>query len=532
MKKLIAMLLALVIVLALTACEPNDNVGTTAGTTGASVAHGSVHCICGANDGEDHIGACTGEKVEWTPWTGTTLPTETGYYYAAHETDEVTLDYTDYTRPGAVNGSARDIVVDLNGKTYTAPGDMLIILDPVMTLTLTDSSAGHNASIVASEELTLSGLHDLIHMEDSDEATTSTTNIYRVTLDASALEDSSKAGSAIAVEASNVLNMYHAVVLGGSISTGNGGAIWNAGTVNLCDTVVYGAEITSKSDATGLGGAIYTEGDLNLVDCTIYGAPALRGGALCITGGNTTMAGGIMYGADVSTAGCAVNMKANADTTANFVMKSSDKGEPVIDCSGKTSGNFGGAINIDGYNSLTHFTMESGQIIGGTAVGASAGGAILVQDTMNNGKDGKGIFTMNGGTVSGGIASAGSNGGGNIRVTTGGVAELNGGTITGGQDAGDNKVGGIKVEKAAHSLIIGGTVKITGNEGNDIFLASGKTITVKADWAGNGDEPLVIALQNGTGVFAVAEDGASLTDAQAAFFAGNVKRGSNTLALQ
>lgn len=542
MKKLIAILMAMAMVLALAACTPDEGNGSTAGTTtGAAVDPDAVmNCICGANEGEDHIGECTGEEVAWTAWSETTLPDKSGYYYAAHETDEVTLDYTDYTMFISEDGSARDIVIDLNGKTFVGPGDLMVTLDGIMNLTITDSSAEHKGTIKADDSLTSSSTHALIYAKnDGDLETSNSVSVYRATLDASAVKNSSTPGAAISIEASNTLNMYNATVLGGGVSSGNGGAIANDGTANLYDTVVYGAEtIKSEDDGgannTGLGGAIHTSGDLNLVDCTIYGAPAGRGGAVNVAGGTTTMAGGIIYGADVTNAACAVNMKSLSEgVEAHFIMKASDKGEPVIDCSGKTSGNFGGAFNIDGYNTLTQLTMECGEIIGGTAAGAGAGGCVIVQDTMNDGKDGKGVFVMNGGTLTSGISSkADGNGGANIRITKGGVVKLNGGVITAGKDSSGNNAGGIKVENTAHSLIIGGTAQITGNEGNDIFLASGKTFTVKADWAGNGEKALVVGMADGTGAFAAAAEGETLTEAMAAFFAGNVKLADNALALQ
>ena len=535
MKKIIAMLLAVVMILTLAACAPDGGKDTT-GTT-APAFDGPVHCVCGANEGEEHVGDCTGEKVQWTAWTGTTLPTESGYYYAAHEANEVTLGYTDYTMVLAADGKARDIVVDLNGKAFSGPGDQQIVLDAAMTLTITDSSAEHKGSISASDDLTYSRQHALIHLGDLEEGNTATLNLYRVTLDASAVEYSEKDGAAISVMATNVLNMYNTTVVGGSV-IGCGGAIYNGGTANLYDSIIYGAEVVNTEEDTGvsisgLGGAISTDGNLKLVDCTVYGAPAGRGGALNIGGGDTVMEGGIIYGANVQKAGCVMNLKSQRDNGASFTMKSSAKGEPVIDASQNTSGSFGGAINIDGYIAHTQFTMESGEIKGGTAIGAGAGGAVIVQDTMNEGVDGKGIFIMNGGTITGGSAVAETgNGGGSIRITKGGVVKLNGGTITGGKDVGPNACGGIKVESTANKLVIGGTAKITGSEGNDIFIATGKTITIAADWAGNGDVPMVVAMQDGTGTFAVADEGATLTDAQAAAFAGEVKLVDNTLELQ
>lgn len=535
MRKIIAMLLATFMILVLVACAPEEDPGTTVGTTEA-VAKGPVHCICGANEGEDHIGLCTGEEVEWTPWDGNSLPTESGYYYAAHEADEVTLNYTDYTMNLAAGGMAREIVVDLDGKTFKGPGDQQVVLDAVMSLTITDSSTGHKGSIIADAELTPTRMHSLFHLADAEGDTSCTLNVYRVTLDTSALKDSSKDGSVISVMASNALHMYGATVRGGTV-IGNGGAIYNAGTVVLRDCVVYGGEVKAREDDTGihssgLGGAICTLGDVRMVDCTIYGAPAGRGGAMHIAGGDTVMEGGTIYGANVTKSACAINMKAGTEDPVSFTMKSGKKGDPVIDASQNASGGFAGAINIDGYIARTEFTMECGEIKGGRILGAG-GGAVLVQDTLNDGADLRGVFIMNGGTVIGGFADSESGqGGGAFNVNTGGALYLNGGTITGGKDISKNKAGGIYLIKGNGKLVIGGEAKVTGNEGCDVYVATGNSITIADDWAGNGDAPLVIGLQDGKGVFAVADEGAALTDAHVDYFTteeGTVELVDNTL---
>jgi len=541
MKKMIILLLAAAMLLCLAACAPDDSDGTAAGTTEATTAatidpNAVLGCICGANDGEDHIGRCKGEEVVWTAWSDINWPTESGYYYADHEGSEVTLDYTDYTLLLGSDDLPRDIVVDLNGKTFLVPGDEPVILDSEMTLTITDSSQGHTGIVTANQDLTQTTRHALFSLPNAEEGTTASLNIYRVTLDASAIKRGNKDGAVISVTQTNILNVYGATIKGGDV-VGNGGAVYNAGTANLYDSTIYGGNVIgsdedNQTDSSGLGGAIHTSGSLSMVDCTIHGSQAGRGGALSISGGAAVMEGGTIYGGNVTRSGGAVNIKAGDGSGASFIMRASAKGEPVIDCAGKFSNNFGAAVNVDGYAGQTHFVMECGQIIGGSADGYSGGGAVLVQDIMNDGIDGKGIFTMKGGTISGGTATSSiGQGGGNIRVTTGGVLNLYGGIITGGQDASGNQAGGIMIEGGASKVVIGGTAQITGNEGNDIFVGSGETIIINADWAGNGEKPVVISVAGGRGTFAKAADGATLTEEQKAYFTGNVTLVDNTFVL-
>lgn len=476
---------------------------------GKAVAQPVKHCLCGANDGEAHIGTCTGEVVEWKPWTGNSLPVESGYYYAAHDSEVVAFEPIRYAQYPSFE--IKHIVFDLNGKTFAGYGSMMIVLDGVMTLTITDSSKGHTGTVKADQKLLKGVPHGLFVLADDNPTNIATLNIYRATVDASVLEYGEFSGGAISVAETNVLNMYNATVKG-SNGFHSGGGISNRGIANLYDTVVYGGQLTYDAEkGDGQGGAISSSGTLKMVDCTLYGSNTYRGGAVDIRGGEVVMEGGTIYAADTVKSAGAINLKAEYEGGARFVMKSSDKGEPVIDASGTTTGGFGGAINIDGFNYRSEFVMESGQIIGGTVSSGTGAGAVLIQDTGKGGAEYRGIFTMNGGTVTGGIANGN---GGNIRVHTGGVFEMNGGTVTGGQDLGSN-IGGVYLEG---KMIVSGDASITGNEGADICLASGKSVEISKDWAGNGETPMSVAMKNGEGEFAVGVEDAALTDDHVGYF--------------
>ena len=294
-------------------------------------------------------------------------------------------------------------------------------------------------------------------------------------------------GGAIAnSHANSTLTITDSTINGGKANYG--GAIHNSGSLTITNSQVSAVEATN-------GGAIYNTGVLTLKDAIVNGAEADMGGALCVENGTVTLDGGKIVGANVTKNGCAIRYKPSAEST--FTMT----GNAVIDVTGKTAGNAGGAINIDGTDAKATFTMENGEIKGGTAVN---GGVVVVQDTIIGGR---GIFNMKGGTISGGTSA----GGDNVRVTKGGIFNMSGGTIT--ANAG-SKAGVLVTDTGV--MTISGTASITGNNGCDLYLDSGKSITIGTDWKGNGDTAMVVSMADGTGL--LAESDAALTAAHAAYF--------------
>ena len=481
-----------------------------------------TYCICGANEGEEHIGDCDGKVLTWTAWKNTdSLPLESGNYYLVND---VQLTKRHNLNDNAAN-ITEDVVlnIDLNGHTVTgvqahSSGARNFVLLSSMSvninMTITDSSPEHDGLIRSHPQRTESANQGvLFFLFKNSGSKTATLNLYRVELDAS--NDTGTTGVAIHVDAPNVLNMYGTTVKGGTAtnntqgggaiysggtvkiangsvihggSATNGGAIYSSGKLTLTESTVHGgtAALPANGDTntTGQGAAIYSTGTLTMTDSTIHGGQAYRGGALSIAGGTATMEGGIIYGGIVEKSSGAVHLRALSTSGASFTMKASAKGEPVIDASGKIMEGFACAVNVDGVNGSSSFTMECGTIYGGTTTGTTGGGAVIVQDTSNHGR---GIFLMNGGLITGGVAeNAEGYGGGNVRISTGGTFRMYGGTITGGRDLGNCNAGGIKVESAANELTIGGSAKVYGNAGSDVYLNGDKHISIADGWEGNG----------------------------------------------
>jgi len=551
----------------------------------------SSHCLCGANGEEAHIGDCNGDVLTWTAWESTTtLPTENGYWYLA---DNVTLSGDNRWKLGKTDNSA--LYLDLNGKTVTYSDDIRAITvyrDATVdtNVVITDSSVGHTGTIVNNYTADNCGYRgSVLYMYTAGSNSVGTMSIYRTTIDAEAVTcTTGEPGTAISVEKAHTLNLYGVTVKGGT-STENtgkgGGAIYNSeGTVNIADgsviiggqaatagaigntgtltitdsevtmpkgktvasnggairirsgavtiinSTITGAEMTNSS--TGNGSAIHIHGgSLRLVDSTVYGAKTgAFGGALSLAGSSVsvTMEGGLIKGGNAS-GGCAVNI---ADAGGSFTMKASEKGEPVIDATGCTAASYGAAVHVSSWNTTVNkssFTMECGEIKGGTVTGnGGGGGAVFVQ----GGGGGTATFTMNGGTISGGkiTDAANTKGGGNVRLGgTGTAFNMNGGTITGGETA-NGKGGGVYVS-AGNTFQISGNAKISGNVANDLFVETGTKIVIGADWVGDAENAMVVSMADGTGTFATAAEGVTLTEEQKAYFAGNVTLVDNTFVL-
>ena len=239
-------------------------------------------------------------------------------------------------------------------------------------------------------------------------------------------------------------------VIENNIAGENGGGIYiNGGTLSL----ESGTAINSNKAKNG-GGIYINAGEAGLSDCTISSNEAFEdGGAIYASCEYSTITvnigekddsddvlieknkanrGGAFYGAD----------------NARFVMNA-----------GKVSGNYstgnipehgGGAMFIWGGDSnYSTFTMNGGEIIGNMAKSGGAGGAVHIDD--GSGKNA--AFIMTGGLLSGNKAADengnGSKLGGAIYVKNGGQIKLGGAAV-------------IAVE----------------DDGNDIYLAMGRKITV------------------------------------------------------
>ena len=146
------------------------------------------------------------------------------------------------------------------------------------------------------------------------------------------------------------------------------------------------------------------------------------------------------------------------------------------------------------------FVVAGGTLKGGVKTTSTAGGGLIAVGNKTGG-----MMMMLDGTITGG-QSAGN--GGNIVMFKQSALYLLGGTVTGG--TADKSGGGIYVP-ATSELSVGGSVNVTGNNGSNIYLASGAKITVDGEAPLTSDAHIGVSMQ-APGVF--------LTDSTAAKIVG------------
>lgn len=202
--------------------------------------------------------------------------------------------------------------------------------------------------------------------------------------------------------------------------TDGGGIYIRVGSLNL----ESGAAI-SNNTAKKDGGAIYASCEYSTITVNIGEKDDSDD---IVIEKNNAKRGGAFYGAD----------------NARFVMNAGKVSENYSEVGG------GGAMYIwGGTSNYSTFTMNGGEIIGNMAKDGGAGGAVHIDD----GSGGNAAFIMTGGLLSRNKAAdengTGSNLGGAIYVKNGGQIKLGGSAVIAVDD-----------------------------DGNDIWLADGKTITV------------------------------------------------------
>lgn len=262
-------------------------------------------------------------------------------------------------------------------------------------------------------------------------------------------EYSTGGGGGLILASNNKSCIIKKSVISKNIAGENGGGIYiNGGTLSL----ESGAAIRENTAETDGGGIYIRNGSLNLESGAAIRENTAKkdGGAIYASCEHSTITvnigekddsddivieknnaerGGAFYGAD----------------NARFVMNAGKVSENYSEVGGG-----GGAMYIwGGTSNYSTFTMNGGEIIGNMAKKGGAGGAVHIDD----GSGGNAAFIMTGGLLSGNKTTDengnSSNLGGAIYVKNGGQIKLGGSAV-------------IAVE----------------NDGNDIWLADGKTITV------------------------------------------------------
>lgn len=242
----------------------------------------------------------------------------------------------------------------------------------------------------------------------------------------------------------------NSVINNNTAGESGGGIYINGGTLSL----ESGAAI-SENTAKKYGGGIYINaGKAGLSDCTISLNEAIEDG------------GAIYASCEYST--IAVNIGEKDDSDEVLIEKNK----------AKRGGAFFGADNA-------HFVMNAGKVSGNYSTRTDedgGGGAMFLWGGTSN----YSTFTMNGGVISGNMAKSGGAGGAvHIDDDSGKNAAfiMTGGLLSGNKAADENgtgsKLGGAIYVKKGGQIKLGGSAVIeVKDDGNDIWLATGKTITV------------------------------------------------------
>ena len=188
------------------------------------------------------------------------------------------------------------------------------------------------------------------------------------------------------------------------------------------------------------------DGQTATIDANNHGRVMYVGGKANVTLKNIELIGGVVngFGGGVYIAGGTLTMETGSSINGN------------------TASSQGGGVYIAGGT----FTMETGSSINGNTASSQGGGVFI-----NNGE-----FNMTGGTISGNRVTSGDGGGVFVKDTSS-TFKMSGGTIS-GNTATDGK-----------GVYNDGTFNISGsaivNTNNDVYLPSGKTITVDSALTGS-----------------------------------------------
>ena len=296
---------------------------------------------------------------------------------------------------------------------------------------------------------------------------------------------SSKTGRGVYVS-SGTFNMYGGSITGNKAqdAQGRGGGVYvysGSGTFNM-----YGGSITGNR-ATGDGGGVYKSGSnssFNMYGGSITGNTANSyGGGVYVDGGGFTMSGGTIGGTktgETNTAtygGGGVYAKANFEMTGGSITGNETNRGGGVYVTGK--GSFTMSASADGQNipSITgnNATENGGGVyVVGSSTFKMTGGSI----TGNNAAYGGGVYTVNEFKMSGGSITGNNAYKSDYISTFGGGVCVGSGifTVSGEVTVTDNTKGGTK----------GADGKFTGDTKNNVYLPTGKTITIGTDKLSEG----------------------------------------------
>lgn len=266
---------------------------------------------------------------------------------------------------------------------------------------------------------------------------------------------SSKTGRGVYVS-SGTFNMYGGSITGNR-ATGDGGGVYKSGSNSSFN--MYGGSITGNT-ANSYGGGVYVDGGgFTMSGGSIGGTKtgetntATYGGGGVYAKANFEMTGGSITGNETNRGGGVY-----VTGKGSFTMSASADGQNIPSITGNNATENGGGVYVVGSSST--FKMTGGSIGGNNA--AYGGGVYTVNE-----------FKMSGGSITGNNAYKSDY----ISTFGGGVCVGSGiFTVSGEVTVTDNTKGGTK----------GADGKFTGDTKNNVYLPTGKTITIGTDKLSEG----------------------------------------------
>ena len=316
-------------------------------------------------------------------------------------------------------------------------------------------------------------------------------------------------------------NMYGGSITGNTANSYGGGVYVDGGGFTMSGGTIGGTKTGETNTATYGGGGVYAKANFEMTGGSITGNETNRGGGVyvtgkgsftmsasadgqnipSITGNNATENGGGVYVIGSSstfkmTGGTIGGTDANdANTATNgggvCVSKNGSFEMSGSSCiTNNKADSYGGGVNIN-YASAT-FTMKGGSITGNNAYKSdyisTFGGGVCVGNgtftmtdgsiTGNNAAYGGGVYTVNEFKMTGGSITGNNAYKSDYISTFGGGVCVGSGifTVSGEVTVTDNTKGGTK----------GADGKFTGDTKNNVYLPTGKTITIGTDKLSEG----------------------------------------------
>ena len=438
-------------------------------TVWAETTNGHTHYLCGGStcNGSGHENETyktTFEKEikqegntlkigdkSWAPTKGSNdtfyiLPT--GTYYLG---SDISLEYTIKIE--------NNVTLCLNGHKITAADGMDAIYMTGGSITLTDCKGV--GTITHASSKTGRGVY----------VSSGTFNMYGGSITGNKAQDAQGRGGGVYVySGSGTFNMYGGSITGNR-ATGDGGGVYvDGGGFTMSGGTIGGTKTGETNTATYGGGGVYAKANFEMTGGSITGNETNRGGGVYVTG------------------------------KGSFTMSASADGQNIPSITGNNATENGGGVYVVGSSST--FKMTGGSI-GGTnendANTADRGGGVCVdcgKFTMSASADGQNIPSITGNNAT-------ENGGGVYVIGSSSTFEMTGGSITGNNAYKSDYIstfgGGVCVGSGIFTVsgevtvtdnTKGGTKgadgKFTGDTKNNVYLSTGKTITIGTDKLSEG----------------------------------------------